>query len=107
MTGEGRDMLKRRCGLAISLALVIGLAIWNRVSAAGLPEVDPDPDDTVIDPACGSGGFLVVALEHIWQKITEEATRRGMSDTWLDEKKKEVANRAIRGIDKDDFLATV
>lgn len=27
--------------------------------------IDPCPEDTVIDPACGSGGFLVSALRHM------------------------------------------
>lgn len=27
--------------------------------------LDPTPDDVVIDPACGSGGFLLYALDHI------------------------------------------
>ena len=26
--------------------------------------IDPKPDDTVVDPACGTGGFLLVAHEH-------------------------------------------
>lgn len=32
---------------------------------AGIVDViDPKPDDTVVDPACGTGGFLLVAHEH-------------------------------------------
>lgn len=27
--------------------------------------VDPQPRETIIDPACGSGGFLIHALEHV------------------------------------------
>src|SRR4029077_16456407 len=26
--------------------------------------IDPKPTDTVVDPACGTGGFLLVAYEH-------------------------------------------
>lgn len=29
--------------------------------------VDPKPSDTVVDPACGTGGFLLVAHEHVSQ----------------------------------------
>jgi type I restriction enzyme M protein len=30
--------------------------------------LDPEPRESILDPACGSGGFLIVALETIWQK---------------------------------------
>ena len=30
--------------------------------------VDPDPRETVHDPACGTGGFLLAAWEHIRKK---------------------------------------
>ncbi|MBB6430597.1 type I restriction-modification system DNA methylase subunit [Algisphaera agarilytica] len=29
--------------------------------------VDPKRGERVIDPACGSGGFLVEALRHVWK----------------------------------------
>jgi type I restriction enzyme M protein len=32
--------------------------------------IDPEPGEMLIDPACGSGGFLIVALEHIWISST-------------------------------------
>ncbi len=32
--------------------------------------VDPDVDDTVCDPACGTAGFLINAYEHIVKKYT-------------------------------------
>lgn len=31
--------------------------------------VDPQPERTILDPACGSGGFLVVALAHQRRKL--------------------------------------
>ena len=35
---------------------------------AGIVDViDPKPDDTVVDPACGTGGFLLVAHDHAAQ----------------------------------------
>jgi type I restriction enzyme M protein len=34
--------------------------------------IDPSPGDIIIDPACGSGGFLIVALEHVWRKLEAE-----------------------------------
>lgn len=34
--------------------------------------LDPSESDRVLDPACGSGGFLVMVLDHVRKKITEE-----------------------------------
>lgn len=34
--------------------------------------VDPDINDTICDPACGSGGFLINAYEYILKKYTSE-----------------------------------
>ena len=36
--------------------------------------VRPTPDDTVIDPACGTGGFLMVAAEHIYAEHGDSLT---------------------------------
>jgi type I restriction enzyme M protein len=69
--------------------------------------LDPSPDDYVIDPACGSGGFLIVALEHVWRKLETEAQQNGWSAEFLGRRKREVATRYFRGIDKDSFLSKV
>jgi type I restriction enzyme M protein len=66
--------------------------------------LDPQPGELVIDPACGSGGFLVVALEHIWKKIEAEAAVKKWRTDQLEKRKREMAMRCIRGIDKDGFL---
>ena len=31
--------------------------------------LDPGPDDFVLDPACGTGGFLTIAMTHVIQKL--------------------------------------
>ncbi|UYK81347.1 N-6 DNA methylase [Xanthomonas sacchari] len=69
--------------------------------------MDPKPGETVLDPSCGSGGFLIVALEHVWSKLEAEATRKKWSEAILLKKKREVAMRCFRGIDKDAFLTRV
>lgn len=67
--------------------------------------VDPKPGEMIIDPACGSGGFLTAALEHIWRQIEDEGRRKGWTPVILDRRKREVATRTLRGLDKDEFLA--
>lgn len=69
--------------------------------------LDPQPDEMIIDPACGSGGFLIVALEYVWKKLENEAKKKGWSEAILENKKRDVASRYFRGIDKDSFLAKV
>ncbi|MEO0119569.1 MAG: N-6 DNA methylase [candidate division WOR-3 bacterium] len=69
--------------------------------------LDPKIGEYIIDPACGSGGFLIVALEYIWKKLEEEAKKKNWSQETLISKKKEVASKFIAGIDKDSFLAKV
>jgi len=69
--------------------------------------LDPSPREYIIDPACGSGGFLIVALEHVWKKLESEGKRKGWSAEVLATQKREIATRYFRGIDKDRFLAKV
>lgn len=69
--------------------------------------LDPKPNEMIIDPACGSGGFLIVALEHVWNKISDEANKRKLGSEWLRNEQQKIANKCFRGIDKDDFLAKV
>ena len=63
--------------------------------------------DTVLDPACGSGGFLVEALRGLWAKVDDEATDLDWPETERESEKQKVAIRQIRGIDKDEFLSKV
>jgi len=69
--------------------------------------LDPDDEDLIIDPACGSGGFLIEALRHIWRKLDVEGEKYHWNKSNLQEEKMEVALNKIRGIDKDYFLSKV
>lgn len=69
--------------------------------------VDPKPGETIIDPSCGSGGFLTVALEHVWRMLEKEAPKMQWSPAILEAKKRDIASRCFRGIDKDAFLTKV
>lgn len=69
--------------------------------------LDPQPGELLIDPACGSGGFLIVALEKIWAKVEAEAKKKKWTATQLEGKRREIAMRCLRGGDKDSFLTKV
>jgi type I restriction enzyme M protein len=69
--------------------------------------LDPEPGEMILDPACGSGGFLIMTLEHVWKKLEGQAKAKGWSAVQLDRKKRDIASKCFRGIDKDSFLAKV
>ena len=69
--------------------------------------VNPGPRDTVLDLACGSGGFLITALSHVWAHLRREGERKAWPDDHLYRQLGEVAHRRFKGVDKDAFLARV
>jgi len=66
--------------------------------------LDPKLTDNIIDPACGSGGFLIMALYDILEKVR---SKKELSSRQITEKFKNIANDHVRGIDKDRFLSRV
>lgn len=69
--------------------------------------IDPDAEDFIVDPSCGSGGFLVEALRYVWKKIDDEGKKYQWGDDEIKEEKMDFALNRICGIDKDYFLAKV
>lgn len=67
--------------------------------------VDPQPQESIMDPACGSGGFLIYALEHIWSIMENSKKYKGIPN--LDLIKKEVAEKYFFGIDKEIDLVKI
>ncbi len=69
--------------------------------------LNPNDEDLIIDPACGSGGFLIEALRYVWKQLDKEGEKYHWNKNNLQEEKMEVALNKIRGIDKDYFLSKV
>lgn len=69
--------------------------------------VDPDTDDKILDPACGSGGFLVESLRYVWNKVEKKGIELGWPESEIEAEKQKVAIKNFRGIDKDNFLSKV
>jgi type I restriction enzyme M protein len=69
--------------------------------------IDPGPEESIIDPACGSGGFLITALDYVWERIEKAGKKRKWTPQRIKEEQKQLASQYFRGIDKDGFLAKV
>lgn len=65
--------------------------------------IAPNKKQTIIDPSCGSCGFLVESLKYLWHKL-DETIENEKSRT---EEKIALAIKNIRGIEKDNFLTKV
>lgn len=63
----------------------------KRIITAAVKVMDLQPDDKIIDPACGTGGFLVEAFTQMSSSISDPARLR----TW--------AHRNVYGVDKDSI----
>lgn len=69
--------------------------------------LNPSENDLIIDPACGSGGFLIDSLKHVWDKIDKKGQDYNWSQNEIDKEKQKIASEKFRGIDKDYFLSKV
>lgn len=69
--------------------------------------IDPATNEKILDPACGSGGFLVESLRYVWSKLEKECTELGWPELEIEAEKQKVAIKNFRGIDKDSFLSKV
>lgn len=68
--------------------------------------LDPKPGDRVLDPACGTGGFIVVAFNYISEKIRQEEAKlwKNLKRPTPDEEKMlydkiHVAGKKVFGLD--------
>jgi len=62
-----------------------------RVVTAAVKIMDIQPDDKIVDPACGTGGFLIEAFRDMNTRVAKPDAMR----TW--------ANRNVYGVDKDSI----
>jgi len=66
--------------------------------------IDPDEDDFLIDPACGSGGFLLYSMKHVLNKIQK---RYKTDKETINRINWEFAHKQIFGIEINDRIARV
>lgn len=69
-----------------------------------LEAMDIKLDKLVIDPACGSGGFLVETLRRFERMIRERGAACDWNEAVIQDEIKSSAIKYLRGIEKDPFL---
>ena len=68
-------------------------------------QVNPRLGETVLDPACGTGGFLTCAIEHLRKQAKTEADEQAIQDCFAGVEKKHlphllcITNMLLHGID--------
>jgi len=67
--------------------------------------INPQPQEHIFDPACGSGGFLIYALEHVWRAMENSQKYKGSPN--LESEKKNIAEKYFSGIDKEIDLVKI
>ena len=67
--------------------------------------VNPEPGQRILDPACGSGGFLIHAMDHVWRSMDYHPRNRHSPQ--LDQEKRDIAKRCFFGIDKEIDLVKI
>src|SRR5690606_38860408 len=71
--------------------------------------LDPKEGETLLDPTCGTGGFLVATLGYMLKKFREEQDTQAGNESTTDflnvhERLKEYAAANVFGADFDPFL---
>ena len=71
--------------------------------------LDPKEGETLLDPACGTGGFLVATLGHMLKKFRHEQNTQAGDENTIEffnvhERLKEYAGDKVFGADFDPFL---
>jgi type I restriction enzyme M protein len=67
--------------------------------------LDPKPEEKIIDPACGTGGFLVAAMKYVIEKIIPQSRKNDRE--FIASRTKDYAQDYIRGIDINPRLTRV
>lgn len=71
--------------------------------------LDPKEDETLLDPACGTGGFLVATIAHMLEKFRAEQDTQPENESTIEffnvhDRLKEYASQYLFGADFDPFL---
>lgn len=71
--------------------------------------LNPKEDERILDPACGTGGFLVATLAYMLKKFRDEAHQQAQTETTQEffdvhQRLRQYAEEKVFGADFDQFL---
>nr|VFJ43587.1 MAG: type I restriction enzyme M protein [Candidatus Kentron sp. FM]VFJ44396.1 MAG: type I restriction enzyme M protein [Candidatus Kentron sp. FM]VFK06270.1 MAG: type I restriction enzyme M protein [Candidatus Kentron sp. FM] len=67
--------------------------------------LDPGIDDVILDPSCGSGGFLIMAIKYVLEK--QRANLPNLTDADIYAQLRQFAENNMFGVDLNDRMARV
>jgi len=67
--------------------------------------IDPDKTDVVLDPACGSGGFLIMVIKYVIEKLKKNFPNLSSADIYAE--MKQFAENNLFGVDINERMARV
>jgi len=68
---------------------------------------NPQPDQDICDPACGSGGFLIHVMRHLWNIMDSHDYGKWGQGNNLTKNKRRIASNTIFGVDKELDLVKI
>lgn len=70
--------------------------------------VDIKDNDIVLDPTCGTSGFLIASMYHMLEKLEEEkANHYGMSDSEYKQRQTNIKQRQLHGFELQPYMFTI
>ena len=69
--------------------------------------VDIKSSDVVLDPTCGTAGFLVAAMHHMLDKLKEEKNKEGMKDNVYESKIANIKQNQLHGFELQPYMFTI
>ncbi len=66
--------------------------------------LDPKPGESILDPACGTGGFLVSAFRHIMRQHTDGNGQNGLPGNLLTHAQRQAVYKNLAGYDITDLM---
>lgn len=69
--------------------------------------VDINYKDVILDPTCGTGGFLIASMHHMLEKLQEEKNKIGMSDSKLNQLQLSIKQNQLHGFELRQDMFTI
>ena len=69
--------------------------------------VDIKYNDIVLDPTCGTAGFLVASMYHMLEKLQEEKNEFGMADNKFQQLQTSIRQKQLHGFESQPYMFTI